>query len=661
MTGSRVRAPSARPQAVVAALAGRPNSGKTSLLMHLTRTAQRPVNFPGSSVERIEASVRVGDTWLRAVDLPGIASLTPASPDEDIALGYLRGEQAARPDVICAVVDASKLSVELALVRELTGLGLPLVVALNKADVARAEGPAVDARALANALALPVIETDARRGIGMDALRAALLDAAARSPAPPWRGDPDAVATAVSAGSRRTRTLTSRLDALLLHRALGLPILALVILGAFQLVYAGAVPFMDAIETAQTWLGDSVVGAMAPGALRSFLVDGLINGVGSVLVFLPQIVLLIALISVLEASGYMARAAFLLDRMLSRVGLNGRSFLPLTTSFACAIPGILATRMIADERDRLATILVAPLMSCSARLPVYVVLIGAFFPAAWAGLVLFSMYLVGIAVAVACAAALRRTVLAGGQSMLVMELPVYQRPSLRVIGNHVWSAAREFVAMAGTFILATACVIWLLSYYPRSGELHERFAQQRTQALALPDEDAREDRLAQLDRAATRAHFEQSWLAGIGKTIQPVFAPAGFDWRVTVGILAAFPARELVLPTLGILYGAGEVDPGDHGWTSLAADSPPPDGLRARLRGARDEAGGRSLNPLRALALMVFFALCSQCAGTLGAIHRETRSWRWPLFTFAYMTTFAWIAAVAVYQIGSALGLGGGA
>jgi ferrous iron transport protein B len=655
VTVSELSAPSERrPQAVVAALAGRPNSGKTSLLMHLTHTAQRPVNFPGSSVERVEASVRVGDRLLRAVDLPGIASLTPASPDEDIALRFLRGAQPPRPEVICAVVDASKLSVELALVRQLGELGLPIVLALNKTDVARATGATIDARALERALGLPVIETDARAGAGMEALRAALLEAAARPPAPPWRGDPDAVARSVCSidGARRPG-LTSRLDAIFLHRRLGLPILALVMLGAFELVYAGAVPFMDAIEVAQAWLGEIVAGALAPGALRSFLIDGLINGAGSVLVFLPQIALLIALISVLEGSGYMARAAFLLDRALSRVGLNGRSFLPLTTSFACAIPGILATRMIADERDRLATIAVAPLMSCSARLPVYVVLIGAFFPVAWAGLVLFALYLLGIAIAVACAALLRRTVLAGGHSLLVMELPVYQRPALRVVANQVWSAAREFVVLAGTFILATAVVIWLLSYYPRPAALRAPFEQQRAEVAALPHEAEREAILARLEREETRAFFEQSWLARIGKTIQPVFAPAGFDWRVTVGILAAFPARELVLPTLGILYGAGDVDAGDHDVASLHAAAPPPDGLRARLRTATGADGGPSLNPLRALALMVFFALCSQCAGTLGAIRRETRSWRWPLFTFAYMTTLAWIAAVAVNRIGS--------
>ena len=660
MTAPHVDArPASRPASITAVLAGRHNSGKTSLLMHLTGSTQRPVNFPGSSVERTESTVHVGDCELRAVDLPGIPSLTPATRDERVALEYLRGEVAARPDVLCVVVDASKLSVELRLVGELCSLGLPMVVALNKADVARREGRQVDRQKLAEQLGMPVLETDALRGTGVAELRSALV-AAAGTPPVVWSGDPDAVTAQVQVQAERRPSTTSRLDAVLLHRWLGLPILALVMLAAFELVYAGADPFVGGIEIAQGWLGDRVADVLEAGALRSFLVDGLINGVGSILVFLPQIVLLITLISVLEATGYMARAAFLLDRLLGRIGLSGRSFLPLTTSFACAIPGILGARIIPDEHDRIATIVVAPLMSCSARLPVYVVLIGAFFPVAQAGLVLFGLYSIGIVTAAIAAWLLRRTVLAGGQSMLVMELPVYQRPSLRVIVGQVRAAVRGFVTLAGTFILATAVVIWALSYYPRPAAIHASFDAERGAAATIVDAQARDVQLARLDRAESRAYFEQSWLARTGRTIQPLFEPAGFDWRVTVGILSAFPARELVLPTLGILYSAGDVDPGDHGLASLRGDAPPPDGLRARLRSATDGQGRHSLDRLVALSLLVFFALCSQCAGTLGAIRQETHSWRWPLFTFTYMTALAWIAAVAVHQLGSALGFGGG-
>ncbi len=655
----------AAPARVLVALAGRQNAGKTSLLMHLTGSAQRPVNFAGSSVERCESSVRVGATELRAVDLPGIASLSAVSRDEEVALGYLRGEAGEVPDVLCAVVDAAKLSVELHLLDALVTLGRPIVVALNKNDVAEREGRPVDAARLSELLGMPVVETNALACRGIDALRQALVAAAGAPPAPALTDTPDALAqAALRPVPPSPRGLTDRLDAVLLHRVWGLPILALLVLGIFQAIFTGADPFMGLIEDGQGWLTGLVEDALEPGALRSFLVDGLIGGVGSIVIFLPQIVLLMTLVSLLEASGYMARAAFLLDRVLSRVGLNGRSFVPLVSSFACAVPGILSTRIIDNERDRIATIVVAPLMSCSARLPVYVVLIGAFFPVAWAGVVLFGIYLLGILTAALVAWALKLTVLRGGHSLLMMELPVYQRPSLKVVRAQVWGAARDFMVLAGTIIFGTAIVIWLLSYYPRPAEIHDRYEAQRTTLVAPQADDeaataAHDQALAELDAAERAAYLEQSWLARGGKAIQPVFAPAGFDWRITVGILAAFPARELIVPTMGILYSLGDVDPGDYDVDSLEASAAGEgDGLRDKLRGAVHPDGTRVFSPLVALALMVFFALCSQCAATLGAIRRETRSWKWPTFTFVYMTAFAWLMAVLVYQVGSAAGLG---
>ncbi|MDP6929706.1 MAG: ferrous iron transport protein B [Planctomycetota bacterium] len=641
------------------ALIGRPNSGKTSILMHLTGSLQRPVNFPGSSVEMSQGRVRIEGTELTVVDLPGLGSLQPISPDEKMTIAHLRGDDGARPDVICAVIDASKLSVELQFVSELTSLGLPMIVALNKNDVARAEGRCVDSAALEAEIGIRVIETDGRSPRGTQLLGQCLVRDEPACPKGLPRDLIEEIADRLQAQSEPRRTLTTRLDDVLLQRWLGLPILALVIFGMFQLVYSGADPFVGWVEMAQGWLSGLVEGGVGPGALRSFLIGGLINGVFSVFVFLPQIMLLIALIAILEGTGYMARAAFLLDRTLSRFGLSGRSFVPLASSFACAIPGILASRIIDNERDRIATIVVAPLMSCSARLPVYVVLIGAFFPLAWSGLILFGLYALGIVVAVAVAWCLRRTALKGGQSTLLMELPTYQCPSLRVIFSQVWIATREFLILAGTIILATSVVIWLLSYYPRPEAIHAKFEEQRRSlAATVLDPTQRNRQLDKIAAAEAAAFSEQSWLAHIGKAIQPAFAPAGFDWRTTIGVIAAFPAREAIIPTYGILYSLGDIDAGAYDLASLDKPVEEVAGLRSVLREARRMDGRPALNPLIALALMVFFALCSQCVSTLGAIRRETRSWRWPAFTFGYMTALAWVGAVAVYQIGSLMGYG---
>ncbi|MEZ4266711.1 MAG: ferrous iron transporter B [Myxococcota bacterium] len=646
--------------ALVVAFAGRQNAGKTSLLMHLSGSIQKPVNFPGSSVERTEAHVVHRDVLLRLVDLPGIASLHTVSPDEAIAVEFLRGGgQAGRADVVCVAVDACKLTVELKLLEEIMSLGLRVIIALTKNDVATREGRPVDAAALGRELQVPVIEVNAATGAGKTELLNAIAAAASSIPTAARALAPDAIARSVQPNvDRVVHSRTDRIDAVLLHPIFGLPILGAIVFGIFQLIFSGADPFITAIETGQGAIGDAITSLVPDGAVQSFLVDGLVNGVGSIVVFLPQIIMLVALVSLLEASGYMARASFLLDRALSRVGLSGRSFVPMASSFACAVPGILSARIIDDERDRIATIVTAPLMSCSARLPVYVVLIGAFFAPSAAGIVLFSIYVMGILVAALVAWLLRRTVLRGPHSALMMELPVYQRPSARVIAGQVWIAVREFLVLAGTVIFATALIIWLLSYYPRPAAIHAEFEAQRA-AVAAPDSPDGAEQIERLDAAENTAYLEQSWLADAGRAIQPVFALAGFDWRVSVGILAAFPARELIIPTLGILYSAGDVDPGDYDLAELETDHRET-GLRARLRESTGPDGEATFTPLVALSLMIFFALCSQCMATLAAIRRETRSWRWPVFTFTYMTVLAWLAAVAVYQIGSALGLGTG-
>jgi ferrous iron transport protein B len=429
--------------------------------MHLTGAHFAPVNFPGSSVERAEGVVKFDDREGVVVDLPGIASLTAISNDEVVAVEYLRDLTTCAENILCAVLDATKLSVELRLLKELASLDLPMVVALTKNDLARRRGAAVDIVQLAADLGVPVVEVDGLRGRGFTGLSAALAGAQERPRKLAEDFDPVRVSEAAGgAEAPLERTgFSERLDGILLHRIWGLPILVLVLFAVFQSVFTIAVPVMDLVDKGQGSLCVWVEGALEPGALRSFVVDGLINGVGSVLIFLPQIIILVILITVLEASGYMARAAFLLDKLMGKVGLSGRSFVPLVSSFACAVPGIMATRTIRNERDRIATIVVAPLMSCSARLPVYVLLIGAFFPASQAGVVLFSMYLLGIVVAAAVAWLLRKTLLKGGQSIFMMELPHYQPPSLRVVFIRVWSDCRDFVRMAGTLIFGTAVLI----------------------------------------------------------------------------------------------------------------------------------------------------------------------------------------------------------
>jgi ferrous iron transport protein B len=624
-------------------LVGRANAGKTSLLMHLTGSLQRPVNFPGSSVECVESTTVVGGTALRVVDLPGIGSLEATSRDEQLALDVMHGRTVYRPDLLCVVLDASKLAVELAFLQRVRRLQLPIVVALTKVDVAKAEGFPIDVLRLQQAIGLPLHCVHGVNGTGAGELRNVLAEAPLGRLAPAAH---DAAPLPVTAARTLTASTTDRIDRVLLHPVLGPLVLVGVVLGMFQLVFAVAEPFLAWIEAAQGLVEDAVAAIVPEGAVQSFLIDGVVNGVGSSLVFVPQIALLIAFVTVVEATGYMARAVFLLDRVLRKVGLSGKSFVPLTSSFACAIPGIVASRILGDERDRLATIAVSPLMSCSARLPVYVVLLAAFFPPQQAGLVLFLLYALGIVVAAFVALLLRRTVLRGGESMLLMELPAYQRPRLRLVTAHTLFAVKAFLRTAGTVILVATIIVWALGYFPRPAAIHERFEVARA---AAPEGEAGDAERARLDAAEAGAYLEQSWLASMGKAVQPVFAPAGFDWRMTVGVLAAFPARELVIPTLGTLYSLGEVE--------ADPDAPDPR-LSDALRSAKGPDGKPTLNGLVALAVMVFFALCSQCAGTLAAIRRETHSWRWPVFTFVYMTVLAWLAAVAVFQIGRALGYG---
>lgn len=505
----------------------------------------------------------------------------------------------------------------------------------------------------------------------------------------------EAVAASVTKPAVRPVTWTDRIDSVLTHRLWGTLIFLLVMFLMFQSIFLWAKPLMDLIGSGQDAIAKLVEGTMASGPLRALIVDGVINGVGSVLVFLPQILILFGFIAILEDCGYMARAAFLMDRVMSRCGLSGKSFIPMLSSVACAIPGIMATRVIENRRDRLATILVAPLMSCSARLPVYVLLIGAFIakpgsPSYLPGLVLFAMYMIGFTVAPLVALTLKRTLLRGAPPVFVMELPAYRRPKIGAVLRRMFDAGKAFTIRAGTIILAAMIVVWALLYFPykdgegnsyperieqaedaakekadRLKELKEKDEASKKQPEAgepippqLSDEEKAE--LEKLEETAGQADkLNGEWkrnsiLGRAGLTMEPVFRPLGWDWKIGVAALASFPAREVIVGTFGILYDVGDVDPGAVGDDAAEAeDKEKAAGLTKAVQEewAKDPVRGKYGVPV-ALSVMVFFALCCQCAATLAVIWRETKSIAWPAFTFVYMTALAYVGAMLTFQVG---------
>jgi len=697
------------------ALAGNPNSGKTSVFNRLTGLRHRIGNYPGVTVERVEGKVALDDgSTALVVDLPGCYSLFSNAPDERIARDSLLGllPDAEVPDVVMVVVDASNLERNLYFATQLLETGLPVCVALNMMDVAERHGKPVDAVALGEELGVPVVPVVARTGQNLDALRAAILQArvgqrlwrmpasaeaalaglrvavrdAGVVPATAEEGealrllchardeDPylarggDALRVAVhkardalvEAGIDRealesefryalchhivekvqTTTATGRdrseaVDSVLTHAVIG-PIVYLATMALiFQGVYAWAGPFMEGIDTGMGWLGQRLAEMLGEGMLTDLLVDGVLAGVGGILIFLPQICLLFFFLTLLEDVGYMARAAFLADRVMRGVGLHGKAFIPLMSSFACAIPGIMATRSMDSRRDRLVTMLIAPLISCSARLPVYALLIAAFIPSGYQGLTLLSMYVLSVLAALGAAWVLNRFVVRGEPSTFLMELPSYKVPSwrhvFRTVGNRGW----VFVRQAGTVILAISIILWFLATFPKSEEIEEQAEQRIEQG-----EDA--------DAVANWAAGEQlrhSYAGKMGLMLEPAIRPLGFDWRIGVGLVTSFAAREVLVSTLGIVFSVGEADE-----SSVA--------LRDRLQAARLPNGKKAYDGLVAVSIMVFFVLACQCMATLAVIKRETNSWRWPAFVFVYMTTLAWIASFIVYQGGLALGFG---
>ena len=682
------------------AVVGTPNCGKSTLFNRLTGLKQRIGNYPGVTVERHVGYFRTEDSTTELVDLPGTHSLSAHSFEEQITVDVIFGrmEGTRRPDGILAVLDATNLYQGLFFVQQLTELELPTVVALTMTDAAEMAGIEIDTTELSALLGVPVYPVVATSGQGMDRLRRAIanirdiepprhlrvwpelsaaaeqlaegaseplkfvelerllidgetdankalvekLAPAARAQLEPLReslfeGDPPVARDArvrygwvrdvllkVQQSAPRYVSWRTRITDFFNRPVPGTIGLFVVMAVVFQAVFAWATPLMDVIDAGTAYLAGAVFERLGDTWFSSLVADGVISGVGSVIIFLPQIVILFLFIILLEDSGYLARAAYLMDRVMRSVGLSGQSIIPMISSFACAVPGIMATRVIPNRRDRIATILAAPFMTCSARLPVYALLIAAFVPATSVGflnlqgLVLFALYMFGIVMGVLTALLMRKSALRGPKPPFALMLPEFRRPNLQTVAIQLLGRAKVFLKRAGTVIFAVAVVIWALAYFPRSD--------------AIPDDID--------ENVAAAMQLEQSWLGRAGKAVEPVFEPLGWDWRISSAVIASFPAREVVVAVLGTVYAVGD-----------EADEAT---LSERLKSATRPDGSPMYTLPMVVGLLIFYALCLQCAATIAIIRRETNSWRWPVFAWTYMTALGYTGALLAYQIGSA-------
>ncbi|SFJ84778.1 ferrous iron transport protein B [Sphingomonas sp. NFR04] len=610
------------------ALVGNPNAGKSALFNALTGARQKVGNYPGVTVERHSGRMALPDGRpIELVDLPGAYSLDPGSPDEqvtrDVLLGRQQGERL--PDAILTVVDASNLDNHLRFTLQLIALGLPIVVALNMVDLAERDGLKLDPDALERELGVPVIATVAVRRRGLDALKermAEMVKGVTRiRPSAGVQHDivllqrrARQIATAVTVSETAARRWTHRLDALFLHPVAGPLILLGTMFLMFQAVFAWSQVPIGWIEEGMKWLGAEVGTALPDGVFRSLIVDGVIAGVGAVIVFLPQILILFAFILVLEATGYMVRAAFLMDRVMASVGLSGRAFIPLLSSFACAVPGIMATRTISDEKDRLTTILIAPLMTCSARLPVYTIIIGALIPdravlpgVGLQGLVLFALYILGILGAFVVALVLRHTVTKGATSGFMMEMPKYQWPSARDVLLGLWQRALIFLKRAGTIILYTTVILWALLSFPKPPE------------------------------GSGISKVDYSIAGRIGSGLEKIVAPIGFNRDMALAVIPAMAAREVAVAAIGTVYAVDNPD-----------DAAGEESIREQLQ--------KHWSLPSALAFLMWFVFAPQCISTIAVTRRETNGWKWPAFMIGYLFALAYVAAGITYW--SAVGLG---
>lgn len=607
----------------IAALVGNPNSGKSALFNALTGARQKIANYPGVTVERKAGRLALpgGDT-VTLLDLPGCYGFDATSPDEEVTrkvvFGELPGEP--QPDVLIVVLDAANLEHHLVFAQEVIATGLPVVVALNMMDLAQRDGLVIDPAALSSSLGVPVVPTVAVRRKGLAELAVAVATARADEHVsrrhltlPERRLAAGNIAAAAILSQSGQHKVNAGLDRVLLHPWLGPVILFGLLFVMFQAVFAWASPFADGLEALSAMASDAIKSAMADGIARDFLTEGVIAGVGSVVVFLPQIIILFAFILLMEATGYMARAAFIMDRMMAAVGLSGRSFIPLLSSFACAIPGIMATRSIADPKDRLTTILIAPLMTCSARLPVYAVIIAAVIPATSVapgvglqGLVLFGLYVAGIVGAMAAALILRRTATKGAASGFIMELPRYQLPLVKDLLIGLWQRAWAFLRRAGGIIFVVTIALWLLLTFPRSGE--------------------------------EESQLDASYAGQLASAMHPAFQPIGFNREMTLALVPSMAAREVAVSSLATTYA---VDAEDEDAASQAL------GVEIAKRWSLPTA----------LAFLAWFVFAPQCISTIAVARRETNGWKWPTVMVTYLFALAYIFAGITFWGATALGL----
>lgn len=677
------------------ALVGNPNTGKSTLFNSLTGVRQSTGNFPGVTVAKSIGRYQFNSKQIDVSDLPGCYSLSGHSQEEVVVAKTLfEHEEESLFDAIVCVVNVDNLERNLLLLTQVLELEVPVVVALNMTDVAARHGKQIDNDALQDVFGVPFVSINATSGLGVEQLKSAVDNAETKRPmssgeifsqdisqkideianvldisnsrflATRLFFDPAGVYRESVANGDLKKSLdqfaesshdisesqlrfgwirenvlprvlqqanvrtsfSDQLDGWLTHRFYGLIIAVIALVISFQLVFWIADPASQLIDLINSFFANIVDQVLGEGPLKSLLQDGLISGVGGVLVFLPQILLIFLILGVLEDSGYLARAAFLMDKYLSKLGLSGVTTFPLLSSFACAIPGIMATRIINNEREKLVTILIAPLMSCSARLPVYVLLIAAFVPdqsyvGGWIhlqGIVMFAMYSVGIVAAIAVAWILKHTLLRFDSTTFVLELPTYKFPNFRNVLQRMINGGWAFVRDAGTMIVAVTIIVWALAYFPR----------------------VEQDSIANLNPQQSAARqLEQSYLGRMGKSIEPLVKPLGWDWRIGSAAIASFPAREVIVSTLGVIFGLGsDVDESTES-------------LRDSLKAAKWPDSDRPLFTLPvSLSIMVFFALCAQCASTLAVIRRETNSYRWPVFTFVYMTSLAYVGAWVTFS-----------
>ena len=606
------------------ALVGNPNTGKTTLFNALTGLRQKVANYPGVTVEKKEGTGRDrhGNEF-RLIDLPGAYSLDAKSPDEEVTCAVLHGERAdtPRPDAVICLIDASNLERHFYLATQVMELGLPTIIVLNKTDEAAERGITIAAKKIEERLGVPVVPMQANARVGMEQLQVVL----SRQDLPESKWESmvgndvaaryekiNALLEGTVARSEAERlTPTDRWDRVLVHPVWGWVILLGILAGLFLTIFSVATYPMDWINAGFGWLGEQVKASMAAGDLRSLITEGIIGGVGGVLIFLPQILILFFFIGLMENTGYLARVSFMMDRLMSGVGLSGKAFVPLLSSYACAIPGIMATRTMESARDRLITILVAPITSCSARLPVYLMLIALMLPignATQKALVLLGLYGLSILGVYAFAWVFNRTLEKTGETLMVLELPSYQSPSWREVLMQLLERGKIFLRRAGTVILGLSILLWALTTYPKS------------------DSENASEQLAH--SAAGR----------MGKAIEPVIAPLGYDWKMGVGLVASFAAREVFVSTMSIIY-LGE-DATGEGNT-----------VREKMAKEKRADGTPAYNVRTCLSLLVFYVFAMQCLSTVAVTRRETNSWRWPIFQVVYLTGFAYIAALATYQI----------